>query len=228
MMNYAVDATRRITIELSPDIIDQFGFGTEWLGQIRSCEVVYILKYDWNDFAGEVRIEMQSANWSPADLRGKYGLDDIEVLYEDKGIYTCILREKIPGSTPEWFGGFEMLIDTPILLSKQKFVLSFLVKENDYKKVMDSNSGMVLKVTRQERVGRDFLKSIPPLTERQRQIVKLAKELGYFEIPRKISSERIAEILGISKAAFLEHLRKVERRVFNDLGEFREAKYSAG
>ena len=219
---------RRITVELSPEVISQFGFGTEWLGQVGSCEVVYILKYDRQDFAGVVRIRMQDPKKSPAYLAGRYGLDVIEVLYEDNGVYTCILKERIPGATPEWFGGFEMLIDTPIMMSKEKFVLSFLVKEEDFKKVMSSISGMVLKVTRQEHVGRGFLNPVPALTERQRQIVKLAKELGYFEIPRKTSSERIAQILGISKAAFLEHLRKVERMVFDELAEVGGPKHDAG
>lgn len=215
---------RRITVELSPEVVSEFGFETVWLGQVSRCDVVYILKYDKQSFAGVVRIQMRDKNSSPAELAGRYGLEGIEVLYEDSGIYTCILSETLPRQPPKWFGGFEMLLDTPLLLSEGKCVLSFLVEEKNYKKVMSSISGIVTKVTRQEHVGRDFLEPFPPLTERQRQIVKLARELGYFEIPRKTSSDRIAEILGISKAAFLEHLRKVERVVFSSLTEIQEAK----
>ena len=218
---------RRITVELSPEVVNRFGFGTEWLAQIKGCEVVYILKYDRHDFVGVVRVEMEDGRMSPAELAGTGGLEDIEVLYEDRGVFTCIFREKMPRSTPGWFGGIEMLLDTPLLLTKKKCVLSFLVKEENYKKVMAAISGIVVNVSRQERVGRDFLEPLPPLTERQRQVVKLAKELGYFEIPRRTSSERIAKILGISRAAFLEHLRKVERNVFNELAEIREVKGGA-
>ncbi len=205
---------RKISVEVTREVINQFGFEESWLEQVNRCEVVYILRYDRQNFVGIARIEMRDANKSPKDLTGTGDVGDIEVLYAEKGVYTCILSETMPKSVPEWFGGVEMLLDFPLIYSSEKCVLSFLVKEEDYKRVMASLSGLVSKVIKQEPVGRDFLKSLPTLTERQRQIVKVAKELGYFEIPRKTSSEKIAVLLGISKAAFLEHLRKVERKIF--------------
>ncbi len=212
-----VESMRRITIEVPADVISQFGFKEKLLGQIKRCESVYILKYDRENFVSVQRIEMHDENMSPMSLVGIDGVVDIEVLYEENGVYTCIVRDTLPASIPEWFGGLEMLLDLPISYSNEKCVFSFLVKEKDFKRVMSDFSGLVFKVVRQEPVGREFLKSLPPLTERQRQIVRLAKKVGYFEIPRKTSSEKIAQMLGISKAAFLEHLRKVERTIFSNL-----------
>ncbi|MFW9890164.1 MAG: helix-turn-helix domain-containing protein [Candidatus Thorarchaeota archaeon] len=84
---------------------------------------------------------------------------------------------------------------------------------------MSSLSGLPFRVVRQKPLNHEFLKSSTDLTERQREVVRLAAKVGYFEIPRRTSSEKIAEMLGISRAAFLEHLRKIEKRIFTRIAE---------
>jgi len=53
------------------------------------------------------------------------------------------------------------------------------------------------------------------LTDRQREVVEHALENGYFAWPRESSSDDLAADLGISRATFLEHLRKGERRLLS-------------
>lgn len=61
----------------------------------------------------------------------------------------------------------------------------------------------------------DFSETRSDLTERQRETVEHAFERGYFEWPRAVSSEELAEDLGISRATFLEHLRKAEYKLLS-------------
>ncbi len=60
------------------------------------------------------------------------------------------------------------------------------------------------------------------LTDRQLEVVQFAYYGGYFEAPRERSGEEIAETLGISPAAFYQHNRTVQRKlftlVFDELG----------
>jgi predicted DNA binding protein len=49
-----------------------------------------------------------------------------------------------------------------------------------------------------------------PLTDRQREVATEALARGYYDWPRKITNERLAEELGISRATLHEHLRKAE------------------
>ncbi len=52
--------------------------------------------------------------------------------------------------------------------------------------------------------------SLERLSDRQREVFELARELGYYDSPRQISGTDLAEELGISKTTVHEHLRKVE------------------
>ncbi|WP_435101519.1 helix-turn-helix domain-containing protein [Halarchaeum sp. P4] len=48
------------------------------------------------------------------------------------------------------------------------------------------------------------------LTPSQREVFELARERGYYEWPREISTRELADELDISKTTLLEHLRKAE------------------
>lgn len=52
------------------------------------------------------------------------------------------------------------------------------------------------------------------LTERQREILRTAIELGYYEKPRSASQTDIAERLGIAASSVSDHLRRIEAKVF--------------
>lgn len=52
-----------------------------------------------------------------------------------------------------------------------------------------------------------------PLTDRQRDVVTEALARGYYEWPRQINNETLADELDISRATLHEHLRKAEQRL---------------
>jgi predicted DNA binding protein len=45
----------------------------------------------------------------------------------------------------------------------------------------------------------------------------MAKHMGYYEVPRKTTSRKIAKVMHLSKATTLEHLRKAEKRIINHI-----------
>lgn len=51
------------------------------------------------------------------------------------------------------------------------------------------------------------------LSERQREAFELAHDRGYYEWPRNVSGQELAAEWGVSKATFLEHLRKAEAKL---------------
>lgn len=59
--------------------------------------------------------------------------------------------------------------------------------------------------------------SRPPLTARQKEIIDLAFKEGYFETPRRITLDKLAEKLGISASSLGETLRLAMKRMLEDL-----------
>ena len=57
------------------------------------------------------------------------------------------------------------------------------------------------------------------LTDRQREVLETAYEMGYFERPKGANATEIAAELGISGSTLTEHLSAAQRKVFEDLLE---------
>jgi predicted DNA binding protein len=60
----------------------------------------------------------------------------------------------------------------------------------------------------------ELLSSIPP---RQRELLNLALERGYFAIPREVTLEELADEMEITKTTASNHLRKAEQKVMTFL-----------
>lgn len=54
------------------------------------------------------------------------------------------------------------------------------------------------------------------LTDRQEEALRIAYELGYFEIPRGVSLDGVADELGISAASASERLRRAQTRLLEE------------
>lgn len=57
------------------------------------------------------------------------------------------------------------------------------------------------------------------LTERQREVLLTAFELGYYDVPREASAEAVAAELDLDASTVVEHLQRAERNVFRRLLE---------
>lgn len=61
--------------------------------------------------------------------------------------------------------------------------------------------------------GRD--RPLDALTERQREVVRTAYDLGYYEVPREASTDDVAAALGIDPSTVAEHLQRGERNLLS-------------
>ena len=53
------------------------------------------------------------------------------------------------------------------------------------------------------------------LTERQDEILRIAFEKGYFDIPKKITIEQLAKLFGVSTSTLAESLQRGERKIID-------------
>lgn len=55
------------------------------------------------------------------------------------------------------------------------------------------------------------------LTDRQREVLRTAHEMGYFEYPREASAAAVAAELGVGPSTLAEHLAAAQRKLLADL-----------
>ncbi|MFB6252359.1 MAG: helix-turn-helix domain-containing protein [Halobellus sp.] len=55
------------------------------------------------------------------------------------------------------------------------------------------------------------------LTDRQREVLQVAFHAGYFDWPRQVNAETVAEAIGIAQSTFSQHLRASELKLLEEL-----------
>lgn len=53
------------------------------------------------------------------------------------------------------------------------------------------------------------------LTDRQEEVIRTAFEMGYYEVPREVSTEEVADELDLDASTVAEHLQRAERNVLS-------------
>jgi predicted DNA binding protein len=104
----------------------------------------------------------------------------------------------------------------PDFLDVDRMKVEMIGKEDEIKKLLHyankwgDNSFKILGLTSMDTKGESLLSK---LTTRQRQMLLTAYALGYYDVPRRISSDDLSRHLDVDKSTIVEHLRKAERKI---------------
>jgi hypothetical protein len=60
---------------------------------------------------------------------------------------------------------------------------------------------------------------VDALTDRQREVLQTAFDMGYYEVPREVSTEGVAAELDLDPSTVTEHLQRAERNVLSRILE---------
>jgi len=147
----------------------------------------------------------------------------IEPLGDKDGILIAFFKAKLEGRAAELLQSInaDLVYSLPFYLSEEKVILSFFGDSENIKSFLDTlkNFGISFKVVSLQKPSQENILSAS-LTERQREILTTAKNKGYYDTPRKISSQELANQFGISTATLLEHLRKAEKKLIDSIFAF--------
>jgi predicted DNA binding protein len=211
---------RKIIIEFTSDnrLMELQG---NLLDNMESMEFVELLRLDY-----EKGIKLGLVN---INVKDGYVLEDIElpphvefvnVLKSEGNKYTCIFKVKVPKEFKKMMKDFKMdlIWTTPSLISHEKFIISCIGEEKDLKKIIELSKklGEVKNISFKKAAYQEH-DIMSCLTEKQKEIVKAAKKYGYYDMPRKISSKELSKKIGVSTATLLEHLRKAEVRLMENI-----------
>ena len=162
-------------------------------------------------------------------MKNGYSIEDAEIPPEanilsildvKQNVYSCLMRLKPYAELDSIVKKFDINVvwDTPLIVTEEKRVYSAIADQENMKKLLDTITliGTVEKTSyHKPAYGAHGVLSC--LTERQKEIVILAKKMGYYEYPRKINGDGLAQLSEISKAAIIEHLRKAESRIMTTI-----------
>ncbi|WP_264556507.1 helix-turn-helix domain-containing protein [Halocatena marina] len=110
------------------------------------------------------------------------------------------------------------LIDMPVEYTDGGLRVTYIGTEAAFTTALSEQpEGVRIKIERTGPYTPGSRHVVSQLTERQREVLRAAIDLGYYEEPRKTTHDEIAAAIGLSETTVGEHLRKIEATVFSSL-----------
>jgi hypothetical protein len=212
---------RRVTLEFNYHDAWKQIFGSN-ADKVEVVEALRCFKCDLEGLAIICRIRLKDKNMNLKDLVGKGLLTNIEILYTEKDGSIVIFiegRSCVPQSPKGTRMPKLLMARPPDFLDVDRMKVEMVCKEMDVKKLLQhankwSNTYKILGLTS---VDAKAESSLSKLTAKQKQVLLTAFALGYYDVPRKISSDDLSGHLNIDKSTVVEHLRKAERKLIDGI-----------
>jgi TfoX/Sxy family transcriptional regulator of competence genes len=185
---------------------------------VKAVEVVNILRFDKNDISVICKVEFKNPR-SKSNLLFEDSVAETQLLERDgKGVCTFFVRRKLP-DPPKGLNPRLVYLSTPWRIENEIGRATFLGSAKQIKRMMAElqNAGIVYKIISltDARFSQSSLMNV--LTGKQREVLSTAFQEGYYDIPRKMRSDKLAEKLGMRNATFVAHRRKAERRLVAEI-----------
>jgi hypothetical protein len=216
---------RRVTLEFNyQDAWKQiFGSNAE---RVEILEALRCFKCDCNRDSIAIalicRIKLKDKRMNVKDLVGKGLLTNIETLYKEKdGSQVVFIEGRLRISQlPKGASLPKLLVARPPdFLDVDRMKVEVVGRETDVKKILQNASGWsntykILGLTSLDKKEESLLSK---LSIKQKQALLTAFALGYYDVPRKISSEELSRHLNADKSTIVEHLRKAEKKLIDGI-----------
>ncbi len=215
---------RKLTVRLSlkPEMKEMIEPFLEYVESYKILEIVRL------DFQEGIKVMIVSFR-----LRDKFSLDDVEppefleilsVLKQEGNEYFVLIKVDVPEGYMFMMHEYnkqltkDIIWDTPISVDGDEVVLSCIGAQEELKMFLDLMESMgeieKIKFTKATYDSKDLIST---LTEKQKEVIELAKKKGYYDYPRGITIEELSKELNISKSTTSEHLRKAEQRLMSEI-----------
>lgn len=214
---------RRLILEFSEEELLKVGIEVPKFENIRTLELLYFVRQDYREFAAISQVEFKDPNTKIDELLEGGYLIDVQILERQKnGSYIIFVRSGPSLSLVLSSIGIESgYLFPPLGMGDGKVKFSFLGNEQQIKAFLEGIDlmGMHYKILLLSDLNFSPISPLNQLTEKQRDVLLTAYKLGYYDIPRRITSEALAKKLGLGDATVVEHLRKAEQRLMRQIIE---------
>jgi predicted DNA binding protein len=214
---------RRLILEVSEEELLKFGIDIPSFKNVKTLELLYFVRQDSKEFAAMAQVEFINPDAKMDELfEGGY-IIDAQVLEKQKnGSYIIFVRSGPSISSALSSIGIDSgYLFPPLGMGDGKVKFSFLGNEPQIKAFLESidQIGVHYKILLLSDLNFSPVSPLSQLTVKQRDVLLTAYKLGYYDIPRRITSEALAKKLGLGDATVVEHLRKAELRLIKQIIE---------
>ncbi|VVB64500.1 Bacterioopsin transcriptional activator [uncultured archaeon] len=214
---------RKLTVELTPNAeFKSMKTGPfKLFNKVKSIEILQFVNIDFDRgvrlFIGLFTFK---DGFSLHDVENPGEIEMLDIIKIKGNECTCFAKGK---PTQEVINinqklGRDLIWDTPTIITEDKLVISVVGDKDNLKRFLEviNTYGKIENIQCQLSTyqGHNILSC---LTDRQREVVLEAKRNGYYEYPRRINGDQLAQKVGISKAVAIEHLRKAEARIMSNI-----------
>jgi HTH DNA binding domain len=182
----------------------------------------YLFKCDVHGLAIVCRIQLKDKNTTVKDLVGKGLLTNIEILYKEKDgslvVFiegkSCVPRPPKNVSLPKL-----LMAHPPEFLDINRMKAEVIGKEEEISKFLQHARkwGTLYKILGLTSLETKSESLLSRLTSKQKNALLSAYALGYYDIPRRISSDDVSRHLKVDKSTVVEHLRRAEKKLIADI-----------
>jgi hypothetical protein len=213
---------RRVTTEFNYQRAWKQIFGSK-AEKVEVLEALRCFKCDTQGLALICRIRLKHKSMTVTDLLHKGLITNIETLYVEKDGSLVVFiegRSCVPPPPKDMEIPKMLMTHPPDFLDVNRMKVELVGKEDEISKFLQytdkvsNNSFKILGLTSIDTKGESLLSK---LTSRQRQILLTGYALGYYDVPRKISSDDLSRHLNIDKSTVVEHLRKAEKKLIDGI-----------
>jgi predicted DNA binding protein len=204
---------RRLILAFPKDELSKIESDTELLQKVKTLEVLLFLKRAEDEVTMICRLELENESFDFEDYLKQACINQIRIIeHEKSGSYVVLVKHKV--TRIDLFGE-KSAYAISREIKEGKFKMTFLGSENQMRKLHKSLLGAGIHYRIVSLTDAKFSSDSPinALTEKQREVLLTAYRLGYYDLPRRITSEQLSTKLKLHKSALATHRRKAELRI---------------
>jgi predicted DNA binding protein len=211
---------RKLILEFSPnEVIREAQKAT--FDKIESFEVLEILRIDYEeDFKMGIMVCIPKENIPIEEVDLPANLEILNVLKSEDNKYTCLVKVRIPREFELMLqeNKLDMIWTTPSVITADKQTYSCIGDQKNLLKFVEimKTKGEIINMSLQNAAYQQH-DILSVLTDKQTELLISANKFGYYDYPRKINSQQLAERTNISKPTLIKHLRKAEQRLIEHI-----------
>lgn len=188
--------------------------------KVEVLEAIRALKCDRDGFAIICRIRLRDKGMAIGDLMRGGSLRYIETLYEgEDGSQIVYIQGKLLDQRGRRKAPNFNLVTTgpPEFVDTDTMRITFVGNAADAQRFLHyaKERKLPYRILALASLKPSTESILSRLTEKQRRALLAAYGLGYYDVPRRISSEELGRRLNVDKSTLVEHLRKAEKRLLS-------------